>query len=290
MGDYLKMMAGRVLGRASPAVHPRIPSLFEPPSLAFSARFMPFAGISSRAEPQPSVMTEVQVQRAQERMTDPQPLSPAARQARHEAPPNIEAEKHDPQDKVGTSHAPGNMKPGPGKHQIQPSVSRVEHRRAEREEPAATAPHTLEVKPQTDSLPLLEQLVRTDPEQPAHRVQPTQPKVRQEVQRKMAEPRVERELLKEVVGRVKQAQAVGAPARQPDAQVGPAQPSVRPQREAIPLDEPPEDTRPVINVVIGRVSVSAVTERPAAAARAARPQGPMLSLDRYLEQRGGRHE
>ena len=60
------------------------------------------------------------------------------------------------------------------------------------------------------------------------------------------------------------------------------------QRSTSLVAEPFEDARPVINVVIGRVSVNAIVERTPAPARTPHPSGPSLSLDQYLKQRGGR--
>lgn len=288
MADYLKIAASRVLGRGAPAIQPRIPSLFEPPGppgLPASARFTRFAATPANPEPEQSFAGERSVETSQERTPEVQASLPARRPTRHEVLPD--PVKHIPEQRLETKGVAANVvhwkshstHPVPGLERQEeiftPAVTAASRR------PAVTARNTSdEAAPPAPT--------RIEPRHPDNPGLPERREFKQEIQSKTVERHVEQSVVKEVVERVKWIQAENAPIRRADTHTGTVRAVALSQQATFSHVEPGEDSRPVINVVIGRVSVNAVTERPAVVPRPVQPPGPTLTLDRYLEQRKGR--
>lgn len=285
VGDYLKIAADRVRGRTAPAIQPRIPSLFEPPTAALSARFTRFPATPSTSEQQPSVASEHSVEPAQTQVPETQKSLPTTQRTSREDLPSIELAQDDHLDNRETAQPPTPRSPRPKADSLQPTIGSFEQ-------------HEESITP---AIPLPTQIIRSvaaqnKEAQPPTRVEPTpvnnpvpapRSETKQEIHSRTIERQIERSVVKEVMERVRRVQTAQAPIRPANTAVGPIRAVQGFHETGFLSNDPVDDSRPVINVVIGRVSVNAVTERPSAAAKPKQPAGPILSLDRYLEQRKG---
>jgi len=267
MGDYLKIAADKTRGRIAPAIQPRIPSLFEPASMPVSP---------ATPEQQASFATEQSFEPARTQVSEVQKSLPTIPPSDRDALPTTELRQHDRVGNRESKQTPAVLNIRPKNDSLQPTVPGFEDHE-EVVTPVVTTPparglvkpaRPLETEPQTP--------LRVDPAT----VKKSAPAPRtdiKEVHSRTVERQLERSVVKEVMERVRQVQTEQSPTR-PVRTV----PGFHDARTF--SSEPVEDSRPVINVVIGRVSVNAVTERPATAPKP-KSSGPILSLDRYLEQR-----
>jgi hypothetical protein len=285
VGDYLKIAADRVRGRTAPVIQPRIPSLFEPPTAALSARFTRFPATPATPEQQPSLTSEHSVEPARTQIPEAQKSLPTIQPTSRETLPPIELAQDDRLNNRETVQAPTPRSQRPKADSLQPAISSFDQHE-EIITPAVSLPARI----------IRSVAAQNKEAQPPTRVEPTpvnnpvpapRSETKQEIHSRTVERQIERSVVKEVMERVRRVQTAQAPIRPANAAVGPIRAVQGFHETGFLTNDSVDDSRPVINVVIGRVSVNAVTERPAAVAKPKQPAGPILSLDRYLEQRKG---
>jgi len=270
MGNYLKFVADRSQGKPV-AVQPRVPSLFEPPAAAISARLMPFP-----IKSEPELPAQEHPDPITARSQEPKQLASVVPYREQQAP-------RDPIRDVVVRREQAEPKAEISIPLRQPSVVQVSAAPPPREIQSVTVqtqkPLTPEAKIKSKSL---EEGSREDT---ADGLKPGRRKAVQEKEQG-AEPARFTVSTKKFEPQVLPVREQAHPqARQ---SVAPALVQHQTQKSASVVAEPVEDLRPVVNVTIGRVSVNAITERAPAPPRILQPSGPSMSLDQYLKQRQGR--
>jgi hypothetical protein len=266
MGDYIGHVTSRVLRGA--AIQPRVPSLFEPPQTPGGALLTPSRGIQTEREAAVAPEAPPVVHRAEAFVREPQVAVPSM--------PPLEPRLQAVQQRV----------------QERPESPRVAERKLETHvKPAprdtrepATPPRKSEPPESVVPNRLPRQIVprRADPIVAAPREDPPAARPKQAAVRPELPPSRNRE-------EGKLAPAIATSRLE----------NVSPQRYAPPVlprrttPTPPDlaftpEAGPTISVVIGRVTVQPVMPATASARPAAGPPAPRLSLDQYLERRGGR--
>jgi len=286
MADYLKSMAARATGQTSASVRPKIPSLFEPPPALLSAHLIPFRTQSADSPLESSAVVEASQPSLH---IAPGPRIPGEKQDRVR---RARRPEHEPE--VQPSVEPVNITASP-RPSVLPGTAATAEPVASATIPVPTPRHqdTDRTEPRVGSAQSEE--TPRPPLQTPHRTsddvalqhQPRQPNTVDETA-VVAQPRHRaREVVNEVVERVRHKETVAQPLpaiERAEAAHSNSQPQVHSYWPAAPV----RDTRPVINVTIGRVVVDTVTEKASAPSRTTKAAGPVLSLDRYLEQRRGR--
>ena len=265
MGDYLGHVTSRVLRGA--AIQPRVPSLFEPPQTPGGALVTPLRGIQMEREAAVAPEAPPVLHRAEAFGREPQvavpPLPPL--EPRLQAVQQKVQERPEP--RVTERKPEANVKPAP-RDTREPAIP---PRKSELSESVAPNRLPRQIVPR-----------RADPIVAAPREDPPAARPKQVAVRPELPPSRNRE-----EGKVAPAITTSRP-----ESVSPRHyaPPVLPRRATPVLPDlafTPE-AGPTISVVIGRVTVQPVMPAPAAARPAAGPPAPRLSLDQYLERRGGR--
>ena len=273
MGDYLKLVADRSQGKPA-AVQPRVPSLFEPPPAAVSARLRPFQTFTYKSGPdRPAEYSGPRVP-----MTAQAEASPVTRNRREEpsSAAEITNQSKRPSGKVENEPSPAEIR-----RPIAQPLDTAITREVERVITRAQEPVSLQSRPKAAGQ--LEDDAGENAGRPVsqsrrQKASQQEKPVNQEERFNVSSRKLEKPVQpkQEIIHR---------PAPQP---VAPLALNQQAQRSVSLVAEPIEDSRPVINVVIGRVSVNAVTERAPLPVRVPQPSAPTLSLDQYLKQREGR--
>ena len=286
MGDYLTNLTARVSG-VSPAVRPRLPSLFEPPAALPPARLASLVSQLHRDREHLQSETE-----EVEAPTPASSLAPAAQPSHAQrirraepAPPSSET----PEAAISPKDSPPALLP-------KPRVSAVADPPVSEARPQSPAP-----QPPKPAVPVvLPQLLRhADRSSRPPTVQPPSQSERNEShiaaetgtqskspavhETRPAEIRVHREVRVEE----RQSAAPTSPVLPVMVPPAPRAKSLKPTQPVF-FTEPAETSAPSVQVVIGRVTVQAVT--PSASANPAPPRSPAprLSLEDYLKQREAR--
>ena len=271
MGDYLRHIAARVVGRTG--IVPRLPSLYEPPSGGTGARLETVStGVTVEAPRRTEAPPERMPARAVEELKAQVAEEPRRPMPENEAPPRVVkehrthsvervletratrvAEIKQPEPVLANPRpAPADLptfKPTDGPRRGPDDIVRPEIQRARETQP-------LDASPQPPSSPRLRTPIRENPQPRASaRVESARPAERTAAALK---------------------QSYGVFTKNPPPVVAAMVPAAA------------EDRVPPIQVTIGRVTVNAVLPSAAPPRQTAGPAPPRLSLDSYLEQRGGR--
>ena len=260
MRDYLGHLTNRVLRGTN--VHPRVPSLFEPPALTAAARdtFVP-----ARAR-EHEFARDMDVHRIKE-----QPRAVRSERPVEEARRIRRVEPAEQAPLLPTRTAPAQP--------IEQKVPEVRHETVLERRPAIVRP-----VPAPESGPAA--APRGVPERapvfaPAQREQAVRPLAPMEKPRRESEVRARTRAIDGAEARKTALPRDPIPVR-PSAVIPPRQ--TRLLQDPLGAPEP----APSVSVVIGRVTVQAVMPATPVARGASGPPSPKLSLDQYLERRGGR--
>lgn len=275
MASYLHNVAARVL-QQSVSIQPRLPSLFEPPAASLSARLAPFTNLRPGADVQQGHDGTVPA---------PSTIGPQ------------------PEDRVSatlpTPHDDSHRQPAIV--QDPPPLRRAAETRTVWDKTAPRIPHS----ESEDSVP-----AENPPPRPRPRIAPAN-FISDEISRVVPlakEARAKAPVdgsLSDVSTRESRphADAIAPRTSEPSALEFDDRPPKASQQPAfLPLKQPPATATPAvtapsvshaveagpnITVVIGRVSVQAVMPQSSAVRPPSPPPAPLLSLEKYLKQRGG---
>jgi|GEM_PF-3501560 len=275
MGDYLKLVADRSQGKPV-AVQPRVPSLFEPPPAAVSARLRPFQTFTYKSGPdRPAEYLGPRVPMTAEAQAEASPVTGNRREEPSSAA-EITNQSKRPSVKVDNEPSPAEIR-----RPIAQPLDTAITREVERVITRAQEPVSLQSRPKAAGQledDAGENAGRPVSQSKRQKASQQEKPVNQEERFNVSSRKLEKPV------QPKQ-EFIHRPAPQP---VAPLALNQQAQRSVSLVAEPIEDSRPVINVVIGRVSVNAVTERAPLPVRVPQPSAPTLSLDQYLKQREGR--
>ena len=284
MEHYLKLVTNRVQGRAAGGIQPRMPSLFEPPVLNVSARLPRPAGIFDQAEHRSSPAAEGRGDAAAHSLFAPSAV-PALRERAIQAGQGLLA--HNRKDDYRIAREQPAMLPlrPPGPPPV-PAAPPAAPRQGSAATAATASPQPSVTMAREESAAA--RSLHPEPRQPALTTQPLKPQAGDSLRTRTVTAPVEHTVVRHLVDGAGPAPVDKIQIRPREMDLGAARPPAGWSQPRVLLNDSVEDTRPQINVVIGRVSVNAVTETAPPARRSAAAPPPALSLDRYLEQRRGR--
>jgi hypothetical protein len=262
MADYLKSLVARV-SQKTPALSPRVPSLFEPPPGLLSVPLpmttrrqttppvaAPTTPIATNADPQPQVPAAAAARRAD---TAPVPEMQVAVEVSNDTPAPRLVRSSKPQSEPATLEPDLEIVEAEPVASVRPLIARAH--------PEPTAPVVAETAP---TIRPTFAPTRAPQEPVAAGLQPTR------TDRGAPEP-------VQTVNVAPSPQRSQEPARQ--------SPSLR---EQATRSQEVADQRPVVNVVIERLSVQAVTNTSSPPRPSAPAPAPSMSLEQYLQRRSSR--